>query len=324
MGKYNFLYLSEADICSLNIQWPEIFHCMELALSEHGNKTVENPPKPGVHRYSDSFMHAMPAYLKTMNAIGVKWVAGYPSNREKGIPVTTGLQIINDADTGLPLAVMDATWSTMMRTAAVTCISALRCASADARILGIIGAGVQGKTNAIALKEALPQISEVLLYDIFPEAALHAQEQLSSQLGIPVRTAQTPEEAARQSDILITATQKLTQPIVRLEWLKEGVLCLPLESSRAWYNDVLFGVDKFINDDLEQARLYQRQGAFTGGIPDYYAETGEIIAGLKPGRENPLERIMVMNIGLGCEDIAFGKYIYEKAVKMGKGTRLEL
>lgn len=324
MEKVKFLYLSEENILSLNIEWSEIFVSIEKALIEHGNKTVENPPKPGVHRFNNSFIHAMPAYLKDMNSIGIKWVAGYPTNREKNIPVITGLQIINDADTGLPLCIMNATWSTMVRTAAVSAISALRCAKEDSKVIGIIGAGVQGKINAIALKEALPQIEKIKVYDIFSAASESFKNEISSKLDVEIEITATPEDTVKDADIVITATQKLPEPIVKFEWLKDGVLGLPLESSRAWTNEALFGVDKFINDDLEQAKLYQSQGAFTGGIPKLHAETGEVIAGVKSGRENSSEKIIVMNIGMGCEDIALGQYIYEKAKDMGIGTTLEL
>ncbi|PAB58353.1 ornithine cyclodeaminase family protein [Anaeromicrobium sediminis] len=324
MEKLEFLYLSEEDILGLNISWEEVFGSVEKALKEHGEKTVENPPKPGVHSLSNSFIHAMPAYLEQMQAIGLKWVSGYPPNREKNLPVINGLQIINCAQTGVPLAVMNATWTTTVRTAAVSAVTAMRCARKDSEVVGIIGAGVQGRINIIALKKILPQIKKCKVYDIFPAASDGFREEISKKLDIEIEIVSSPEEAVRNSDIVITATQKLPEPIVKYEWLKEGVLGLPLESSRAWTNEALFGVDKFINDDLEQAKLYQSQGAFSGGIPELHAETGEVIAGLKAGRENDTEKIIAMNIGLACEDISFGKYIYEKAMEKGVGSKLQL
>lgn len=324
MNDLKFLYLSEADILSLNLTWDDIFSCVEAALKEHGEKTVENPPKPGVHSKSNSFIHAMPSYLKQMQAIGIKWVSGYPTNREKGLPAITGLQIINCPDTGVPLCVMNATWTTTVRTAAVSAIAASCCAKKGTEVVGIIGAGVQGRINIIALCQKLNSIKKCKVYDIYPAASEGFKEEVSKHLDIDIEIVDSPQKAARDSDIVITATQKLPEPIVKMEWLKEGVLGLPLESSRAWTNEALFGVDKFINDDLEQAKLYQSQGAFTGGIPELYAETGEVVAGLKPGRDNDTERIICMNIGLACEDISFGKFIYEKAKEKGIGTTLPL
>lgn len=324
MEKLEFLYLSEEEIIGLNISWEEIFQCIEAALKEHGEKTVENPPKPGVHSLSNSFIHAMPAYLEQMNAIGIKWVSGYPTNREKNLPSIIGLKIINSPETGAPLAIMNATWTTNVRTAAVSAVTAKYCARKDSEVVGIIGAGVQGRINIVALKKTLPQLKKCKVYDIYPAASESFKEEISKQLDIEIEIVNSAEDAARESDIVITATQKLPEPIVKFEWLKDGVLGLPLESSRAWTNEALFGVDKFINDDLGQAKLYESQGAFTGGIPKLHAETGEVIAGVKPGRENDTEKIIAMNIGLACEDISFGNYIYKVAKERGIGTTLQL
>lgn len=324
MNSLEVLYLSQKDVMDLNLEWQDVFKYVELALKEHGEKTVENPPKPGVHSLSNSFIHAMPAYLEQMQAIGMKWVSGYPTNREKNLPAIIGLQIINSAETGVPLAIMDATWSTNVRTAAVSAISARLCAKKDSDTVGIIGAGVQGRFNLEALCEAMPQLKKCKVYDLYPSASKGFKEELSKKVNVDIEIVDSAELAARDSDIVITATQKLEKPIVEFEWLKEGVLGLPLESSRAWTNEALFGVDKFINDDLEQAKLYEAHGAFSGGIPKLYAETGEVVAGLKTGRENDQEKIIAMNIGLACEDISFGTFIYNKALEKGIGTKLPL
>lgn len=324
MSKYQFLYLSEEDILSLDIKWGEIFNVVEKALIEKGYGTVENPPKPGVHSKENSFIHAMPAYLEQMKAIGIKWAAGYPSNREKGLPTVTGLEIINSVETGLPLAVMNATWLTNMRTGAVSALSANHLAKKDSKVIGLIGAGVQGRIQMKALDQLIDDLELIKVYDVYESSSLSFKEEIENELDINVEIADSQEEAARNSDIVMTAVPKPKKPIIKFEWLKEGALCMPLESSRAWENETLFGADKFINDDLEQAKLYQTQGAFNEGIPDLYAETGEVIAGIKDGRENDKERIMVMNIGLASVDVAFGQYIYNKAIEKGIGKTLSL
>ena len=109
---------------------------------------------------------------------------------------------------------------------------------------------------------------------------------------------------------------------MRKEWLKEGYLGIPLDVSRAWTIEALFGADKFINDDLAQARLYEADGAFPAGIPTLYCHTGELLNGTFPGRTSPEESIILMNIGLGIYDISLGQYIYEAAKAAGIGTWL--
>ncbi|MBE6968512.1 MAG: ornithine cyclodeaminase family protein [Ruminococcaceae bacterium] len=320
MTDHKILYLSEQDILDLKLEWEEIFSTARRALIEHGNKTVENPPKPGVHKFSNSFIHAMPAYLKEADIMGIKWVAGYPSNREKGLQVTTGLQILNDPNTGFPLCIMNATWTTMVRTAAVTAVAAPLCARADSEVLGVVGAGVQGTINTEVLCLTIPSIKKIKVYDIFPAASERFKAVIEEKTGLSVEVVADAETAVRDSDIVVTATQKLPEPFLKKEWLKPGYLGIPLDVSRAWSIDALFAADKFINDDLAQARLYEADGAFPAGIPTLYCHTGELLNGSFPGRTSDSEDIILMNIGLGIYDISLGHYIYEKAKAAGKGV----
>jgi len=319
-----FLYLSQEDVVSLHLSWQEIIDRVELALREHGEKTVENPPKPGVHSKSNSFIHAMPAYLKKMNAIGIKWVSGYPDNYKAGIPSITGLLVLNCPETGKVLAVMDCRWITAVRTAAVTAVTVKRFARRDSRVLGIVGAGVQGLMNYIVLAKHFPSLETCKIFDIRAEAMDSMIGEVGDRYATKIVRTASVQEAVSDSDIVITCTQKLAKPIVKRQWLKRGVLALPLESNRAWEDEALFSLDKFVIDDLEQGRLYQQGGAFAGGIPPVYAETGEVVAGLMKGRVDDDESIMVINIGLACEDISLGTYVYEKARRKGIGMDLSL
>ena len=324
MGHIRFLFLSQEEIISLNISWKEIIDRVELALKEHGEKSVENPPKPGVHSKSNSFIHAMPSYLKKMNTLGLKWVSGYPDNHRFDLPSISGVLILNCPETGKVLSIMDCRWITAVRTAAVTAISAKKLAKENPTNLGIVGAGVQGRMNFAVLEKYLPSLKTCKIYDIRKESLDSFLDKIGQKSKIAIKVAASAEEAVRDSDIIITCTQKLSKPILKYEWLKEGVLAIPLESSRAWESEALFQMEKFIIDDLEQGKLYKQGGAFPGGIPKLYAETGEVVAGIKNGRENNQEKIMVMNIGLACEDISLGTYIYEKALENGKGIEISL
>ena len=149
------LYLSQSDVISLGLTMPEIIDTVEAAFREKGHGDVEMPPKPGIHTRADAFIHAMPAYIKKTRAAGVKWIAGYPENTARGLPYISGLLILNDPDTGLPLAVMDAAWITAMRTAAATAVAAKYLSRPDVKSLAILGCGVQGKSNTDALMSVL-------------------------------------------------------------------------------------------------------------------------------------------------------------------------
>lgn len=326
MKKVEFLYLSQEDIISLNIPWNKIIECVETALKEHAQKTVENPPKPGIHTRPEqsTFIHAMPVHLQQMDAVGIKWVSGYPENYKHDLPQILGLQIMNSPVTGVPLAVMDCRWITAVRTAAVTAITAKHCAVQGSKTFAVIGGGVQGKMHLRALKYVFPSIQECRVFDIREEVTKSFIAKLNGENGVEVKAAKSVKEAVEGADIVLTATQKLAKPIVDAQWIKAGCFGAGLESSRAWDSKMLLGADKFITDDWNQTLHFHQQGAFPDGMPDLYAELGQIIVGDKPGRENAEEKIIAINIGMACEDISLGQYVYELAKERGIGTILPL
>jgi ornithine cyclodeaminase/alanine dehydrogenase len=149
----------------------EIIQLLEKSFEENGYGRVEMPPKPGIHPGDgNNFIHAMPAYIPTLKSVGIKWVSDFPENVIIGLPNSTRLIIINDPETGIPLAVMDCMWISAMRTAAASVVAAKRLARPEASRLGILGCGVQGRTYTEALNVLFP-VSEVLAYDVLPEVA---------------------------------------------------------------------------------------------------------------------------------------------------------
>ena len=240
MEKIEFVYLSQEDIIDLNIPMSKIITLVENGLNEHGHDRVENPPKPGIHSKSDSFIHAMPAFYRNLGIGGLKWVSGYPSNRQLKLPQIAGLMIVNDMDTGLPLAVMDCRWITAMRTAAVSAITAKYCAIKDTRTLGVVGCGVQGRMNLIAFKEILPNLSEITVFDISKEAMKRYKEDFEQQLDVSITPMSNVKEAVEGRDVILTATQRLPEPLVRNEWFKPGSLGLGLEASSARAQTLFF------------------------------------------------------------------------------------
>jgi ornithine cyclodeaminase/alanine dehydrogenase len=165
------LYLSQANVVSVGLEMAEIIELLETAFKEKGEGRVEMPPKPGIHPgEGDNFIHAMPAYIPAMNSAGVKWVSGFPENYKRGLPYINGLLILNDPETGLPLSVMDCAWITAMRTAAATAVAARYLARPESSLAGILGCGVQGRTNTEALNVLFP-LKKVMAYDVDAAAA---------------------------------------------------------------------------------------------------------------------------------------------------------
>jgi len=221
--------------------------------------------------------------------------------------------IVNSMETGMPLAVMDCRWITAARTAAVSAITAKHCAKAGAESLGVVGCGVQGRMNLVAFKEVMPGLEEVAVFDINPDAMKRFEADFEEELDVNIETTKTVKDAVDGKDIILTATQRLPEPLIRNEWFKPGCLGFGLEASRAWHGDAILEADKFITDSWDQTVYFHEHGAFPDGLPTLYAELGEIVAGLKPGRDSPDERILAINIGLALEDVIVADHVYRKA-----------
>jgi ornithine cyclodeaminase/alanine dehydrogenase len=263
----------------LGISIKEVIPLVEKGLNEHGLSQVENPPKPGIHSKPDAFIHAMPAYYHRLGIGGMKWISGYPSNRNIGLPQIAGLMILNNMETGMPLAVMDCRWITAVRTAAVSAITAKYCAKENTESLGVVGCGVQGRMNLIAFNEVVPSIKKARVFDINPKAMHRYKEDLEPITGIKIEVVDSVKKAVNGMDIILTATQRLKEPLIRDEWFKQGSLGFGLEASRAWYGDAILNADKFVTDSWDQTIHFSEQGAFPDGLPKLHAELGEIIAG---------------------------------------------
>jgi len=319
------LYLSQQDVRSVGLEMAEIISLVETAFLEKGKGKVEMPPKPGIHPgEGDNFIHAMPAYIPAMDSAGVKWVSGFPGNQEKGLPYITGLLILNDHDTGLPLAVMDCVWITAMRTAAATAVAAKYLARPDSFTLGVLGCGVQGRTHTEALKVLFP-LKEVKAYDLLPEAARAFQEEISTRLDLEVTLVGAPQQAVAGCDLIVTAGPILKQPhqTILPGWMEEGSFASLVDFDSYWHPEAMQEVDKFCTDDTAQLRFYQQAGYFQQ-IPSLYADLGELALGRKPGRESPEERTMTANLGLAIDDLAVAPSIHSRALEKGIGTRLPL
>jgi ornithine cyclodeaminase/alanine dehydrogenase len=318
------LYLSQADVCAVGLTMQEIIPALEVMFREKAEGRVEMPPKIGVHTMPDAFIHAMPAAISAQKAAGMKWISGFPENDKRGLPYITGLLILNDYETGLPVALMDATWITAVRTGAATALAGKYLARADATTVGILGCGVQGRSNLEAL-QLLFSLKKVFAYDtIFEHAASYALE-MQSQFGIEVDPVREPKAAVTSSDIVVTAGPILRKPhaTIKAGWLREGGFASLVDFDSYWDSAALAQSHKFCTDDVAQMNHYRDIGYFQN-IPPIHADLAELVTGRKPGRQTPGERTMACNLGLALDDIAVAPLIYERALGKGIGTWLPL
>jgi ornithine cyclodeaminase/alanine dehydrogenase-like protein (mu-crystallin family) len=319
------LYLSQADVAAVGLTMAEIVESLEVAFREKGEGRVEMPPKPGIHPGGgDNFIHAMPAYIPAIKSAGVKWVSGFPENYERGLPYVTGLLILNDPETGLPISVMDCIWITAMRTGAATAVAARYLARPESSVVGVLGCGVQGRSNVEALN-VLFALRRVMAYDVDASAARRYADEIGDRLGLEVIEAATPREAVTGCDIVVTAGPILKEPhcTIQAGWLDEGAFASLVDFDSYWHPDALRQVTKFCTDDRAQLDHYREVGYFQN-IPPVYADLGELAVGQKSGRETSEERTMTANLGLAMDDMAVAPLIYERAVERGIGTWLSL
>jgi ornithine cyclodeaminase/alanine dehydrogenase-like protein (mu-crystallin family) len=325
MKPSQLLYLSHDDVMAVGMTMADIIDALEIAFREKGKGLTEMPPKPGIHPGGgDNFIHAMPAYIPAMKAAGVKWVSGFPENHKMGLPYITGLLILNDPETGLPISVMDCVWITAMRTGAASALSARYLARPESSVIGILACGVQGRTNLEAMKVLFP-IKRVLAYDVDKNKSRRYAEEMGSRFSLDVVPVSTPREAVSGCDIVVTSGPILKKPHATIQsgWLDAGAFASLVDFDTYWHPEAMAESDKFCTDDTQQLFHYQQNGYFQN-IPALHADLGELVVGQKTGRETSTERTMTANLGLALEDMAVAPLIYQRALEKGIGTLLAL
>jgi len=319
------LYLSKKDIEDTDLAMAEIITVVEEAFIEKGEGKVEMPPKPGIHPKTDAFIHAMPAFIPKMKAAGMKWVSGFPNNRKHNLPYIMGVLVLNDPETGAPLCIMDASWVTAKRTGAATAVAAKYLAREDSKVFGILGCGVEGRSNLEAVLTVFKGLEEVRAYDVNKANLQRYVSEMTEKHGLRVVPVDSPRKAVEDCDIVVTAGPilKHPKPVIEAGWFGDGGFACPLDFDSYWKPQAMHSMHKFCADDVEQLLHYQSVGYFQD-IPNVYADLGELATGKKPGREEDSERTMSMNLGLAIEDMATAAKIYEKAKSKGIGIWLEL
>lgn len=324
MKDLKLLYLSQEDVRTVALDIKTIIDLLEKAFREKGVGKVEMPPKPGIHTQPDAFIHAMPAYIPSLRSAGIKWVSGYPANQSKGLPYITGLLILNDVETGVPLSIMDCVWITAYRTAGATALAAKYLARPDSETIGIIACGVQGRTNLEALAALFP-VKKVYAYDIDDDVQRKYVEEMSELLELEIIGVDKPSDAVRESDLIVTSGPILKEPTPTIErdWMKEGAFGSAVDFDSYWTPEAMAQMDKISTDDHAQFDYYRSQGYFQH-TPAPYADLGEIVAGTTSTRDGDHERILAINLGLAIDDMAVAPEIYRRAKELGVGTWLEL
>jgi ornithine cyclodeaminase len=312
---------------------PDVINVVEKVLAFHDEGKVNLPSKVilDLGERERGRINAMPAHIGgDIEICGMKWIAGFPPNPVRfGIPRAHALIILNDSSTGVPLAIMDGTYISAMRTGAVTGVGARYLANPDAEVFGIIGCGVQARTQMMAIKAAIPTVRLLKAYDIRKEASNQFATWASQEFKMEAEVVKSAQEAVEGSDLIATVTVA-DEPIVKDAWLKKGSFFAHVGSYQEEEEEVIFNSDKIVVDLWQEvlhrgtpllAQLYKAKRINDEKI---YANIGEIIRGKKPGRTSKQERIFFSPLGLGSEDVGVANFVYREAKKKGLGVTLKL
>ena len=305
------LFLSRADVAGLLPAVPEQLDLVEGTYRALAAGRVELPPKPGVHPRKDSFLHAMPAFLRDEDVVTLKWVAGYPANKERGLPYITGLIVVNDAETGLPVAIMDGAEITAARTAAASGVCVRRFAPEGWKRAAILGCGEQGLFHARLLHALNPAVA-IRAWDPHPERI--------ERLAEFAEPASSWEEAAGEAEVVVTAGPIIEdpEPPISPGHLGERWLALPIDFDFYFGPETVAAADLFLADDVAQFEYYRELGHFQG----WPAPEGNVGEGL--GLDGSPARVLCCNLGIGALDAAFANVVLERARAGGAGTELDL
>ncbi|HTK45207.1 MAG TPA: hypothetical protein VL749_07635 [Patescibacteria group bacterium] len=296
------------------------------SLAEAG--ASELPAKIGIHpRPQSSFAHAMPAHLRgqdvTGDLVGMKWVAGYPTNTRLGLASIVAVVVLNDPGTGIPTAIVDGGPITAQRTAAVSGVAIRHFgpSAPGAADVTLVGAGVQGRAHLPVIGAVLPG-ANVHIFDRHPERAASLADQARATQGIRSAVVHdTARTAIEASDVVITAVSFAPpgeRQAMTNDWLRGGATVVPVDYATMCAAEVARDAALFLVDQREQFLTNRDAGGFDG-YPDPTATLGEAILA---GTPRPEGRVVITHLGVGLADLIFADVIVRAAIAAGRGTTL--
>lgn len=271
-----------------------------------------------------------PAYIGgDVQVAGIKWIPSNPENPVKrNMPRSNGITILNDPETGYPLAIMDGTAISAMRTGAVVGVGAKYLAQPDAEVVGLIGAGVINRTQLTALHAVLKRLRLVRLFDLVPEKAHAFATEMSEKLGLEIQIVDSAQAAVEGADVVGPATNVgRDERYIQAKWIKGGAYLANL-SVNDYTFDAVLACDKIVVDSKKQ--LQMEEAVLTDMVaeglvdPSDIVELGAIVNGRVPGRTRDDERIFFSPLGMGIEDLINAHRVYREARRRGVGQELEL
>jgi ornithine cyclodeaminase len=331
MRPLHVTYLNGPDVAELSLTDDEILTAVEECVRAQGEgKTVIEPRVHLVPESSDKgHFNVLRGVVHPLRLAGIKVVGDFVDNYKAGLPSELALLYLADPENGVPVAIIDATGITDMRTGAVTALGARYLAGKGSRILGHVGARGTAYWN-VRLLDHLFDFEEIRVHSRREESRVSFAEKLSKELDKPVAAVDSWEACVRGADIVVEASRlKEPAPLLRTDWIEPGALVIPYGTMSAVELSLTDIMDKVVVDDWGQCRKGLPFGALRQHVDsgrlhegNLYAELGDIVAGHKPGRESDAETILFWHRGLSITDIGLGHAMLEKARSLNLGQEL--
>jgi len=321
------IYLTEKDILKA-ASIDEVLNAIETSMRIYEQKAFHMPQRMGVD-YENNTLLLMPCFIK--DCFGTKLVTLFPENPEKNVPVLNGIMVLNDAQTGIPLALLNGPALTALRTAAVGTVSISHMAPNKNKNLGIIGAGVQGFYQAWIACAGM-KFKDVFVYDLYPEKITALEEKLSEMIpDVKIHQAVSVEELLENSQVVITATTSFEPVLPENEDLLAGRHFVGIGSYKPnmrEFPQALFNLLKNVFVDTEHA--VQESGDIIVPLQNNWLKREQImtlgrflIENKSPDEVNG-ETTFFKSVGMALFDVCASKLIYEKAIQKGLGQEIVL
>lgn len=317
--------LNQKQVQTVAPDLPAIISLVEEAYRLDAEGMVDVPTKIGIHPTAPkSFLHAMPAWVDSVRALGVKWISYFPGNLTRGIPNSTGIVILNDPDDGQPCCIMEGMQITLLRTAACAAIAAKHLVTAPPKSLGLVGCGELGLWSLRLMTTVFTSIERVLVSSRSHESRRSFCAKHASEGPWTLIPAAHPDEAVRDVDVVVSSVPPGDTRPVHGDALKPGGLFIPLDVTNSWDDTVMQRAERVIADNPDDfsTRVRNRRGRSFSVLANI-DRIQDLVVG-RAAKSKPGERTVVAVCGIASTDLVLAWEIYRRALKAGVGSCFDL
>ena len=315
------LYLSAKDLQSISLSATDSCNAIDRLYKLRALQQVHVKPKLTLTIRPGRFFQSLSCAVPELSMAACKWVSVTNGHGDQSLPNVNGTVLLNDLETGAPIAMVDAAVVTAVRTAATSLAAARYLARPDSQIAGFIGCGVQAHSHLNMLPELFPNMKEARIQG--GRKGSEGLRDAAAALGLKAVLCDDPQDVVEPSDIVISSVpgSATLKPFLKIDWIKPGAFVSAVDLGRSWHPENVSSLDVLCTDDHEQSTEQKAYGKLPKNA-DFHADLSELANRSHPGRRRPEERTMFMFPGFALSDMALAVCYYEAAEKRGLGTRL--